>query len=210
MSNGLKVHVVYISQRKEDSEIDQERCWANVTTQTDQAYVHQRIDVDVLQTFFISIDYGRHAIDDMNRQKRARMMREKKKRVKQEEGERKGLKNFEKDRQQVRWKHEGIEEWYQELKIREIVVCARETLVRRQEQEYHQMERCPLCEKGNKRQVEGYNVHADLYVENSHERKMMRPHGERHKLLGNYIRNTGAGGASERSASPNILELLLC
>lgn len=92
---------------------------------------------------------------------------------------------------------------------REIVVRARETLIRRREQEYHQMERCPLCEKGNKRQVEGYNVHADLYVENSHERKMMRPHGERHKLLGNYIRNTGAGGASERSASPNILELLL-
>ena len=52
--------------------------------------------------------------------------------------------------QQHFWERKGIKEWHEELKIKEIAVSEREKLVSRREQEYYQIERCPLCEKRKK------------------------------------------------------------
>ena len=76
LDNGLKVQPVYIGCNQEDGYIVQESCWANVTTQIDQAHVHQRIDIDVLQPLFRGINYGNGTIEEMNRQKSGKTMKE--------------------------------------------------------------------------------------------------------------------------------------
>ena len=78
LDNGLKVQPVYIGCNQEDGYIVQESCWANVTTQIDQAYVHQRIDIDVPQPLFRDIHYGNGTVDETSCQKRSKTMKENK------------------------------------------------------------------------------------------------------------------------------------
>ena len=52
LENGLHVHPNYISRTGEDGRAVQERCWATVALQTNQAHLHQCVNIETLQAMF--------------------------------------------------------------------------------------------------------------------------------------------------------------
>ena len=69
LSNGLRVHPVYVNWANEDGSVAQERWWATVTSQLDQSYLYQQIDVEVLQPIFRNCHCGKQIVNEMGRRK---------------------------------------------------------------------------------------------------------------------------------------------
>ena len=144
LSNGLPVHAVYVNRSDEDGKVQQDHFRGTAEQVGDPSQVYVRIDIDVLQSMFQGLHYGKEMVDELSRCKRRRTAAEKKEKAREEQLERQRQDQSTQQWNGVEWEQARIDLWRQKLEERELAVAAGESTVFQYELEYRRLERCPL------------------------------------------------------------------
>lgn len=71
-AGGASIHLIYLSRRREDGIIVQERYWGPFGMRRDMEFVHPRVEIEVRQPLFPQVAFGLLTEKEIARQARRR------------------------------------------------------------------------------------------------------------------------------------------